>query len=508
MALLATVVFCAAFLFFYREGNIFGVQYIKQNQILYATEDEDMTNLETIVVNSDVFDVYIRVNPSVNSLTGAMKSKVFGYTTKTKAHTSFSLEYNEKTKTAVFDSVEPKGWLNKKDSFIEIAIPESMAEKGYDIQVNTNKGKTLIGGDNDWTIGALNINTNKGKVTVTNITLNDNINVNIGSGWILLDDKCKTNTTVNATVNLGSGTVNFARVNTEIFKFNAIKVESLKSGRIGITKAEELITDGNINGGGSVEVTKEIKTVKFSSLDTDVKINTIKDVSQIEQSEIVITGQGKVSVNESLCCHLTIDGHNGDIKVNSATGTMTLLSNQGDVNVSKALKLVSATTQYGNIYIEFDSEALDYFDTPLNDSNKNRVVSATTKNGHIIVKGLQHGAISATGNGRISLEYDRIVGENNINGKSGAVNIRVPNPSSNEDVNDSLYAFNLSVYSEVLTDVKVGVVGSLGSPEYDINSSASSQNFTNIYGTAGANKLTVTSTTGKIKIRSNDLVAY
>ena len=107
LALLATVVFCAAFLFFYREGNIFGVQYIKQNQILYATEDEDMTNLETIVVNSDVFDVYIRVNPSVNSLTGAMKSKVFGYTTKTKAHTSFSLEYNEKTKTAVFDSVEP-----------------------------------------------------------------------------------------------------------------------------------------------------------------------------------------------------------------------------------------------------------------------------------------------------------------------------------------------------------------------------------------------------------------
>ena len=171
LALLATVIFCAGFLFFYREGNIFGIQYISTNETLYAKENEDMSNLKTIEINSENFDVYVRVNPNVSSLMGAMRNKVFGFAKKSKAQASFSLEYNETTQTAVFSSTQPKGWLSTKNSFIEIAIPEEFAEDGYDIKVKTTKGDIQIGGDYDWTIGSLVIETSKGEATITNIDL-------------------------------------------------------------------------------------------------------------------------------------------------------------------------------------------------------------------------------------------------------------------------------------------------------------------------------------------------
>jgi hypothetical protein len=503
LALLATVIFCAGFLFFYREGNIFGIQYISTDEVLYAKESEDMSDLQTIELYSESFDVQISVNENVDTLMGAMKNKVFGYAKKTKAHASFSLEYDEVSKTAVFDSKQPKGWLNKKKSFVEIAIPQSIADSGCDLVIKTSRADIKIGGTEDWVVGDLVVESSKGNINITNMEIANNINVNIGTGKVYIDETCSTTSAIDCQISVGSGVVNFTKINTDEFAFGVVTIKSIKRGKIGIIKMEELITDGNIKGGGRIEI-GDVGFVDFESLDTDILIRNINGVegSDADKSTITITGNGEVSINKAES-DLEVNGHNGDIYVNVATESAILTANQGDIEIDNATKLVAATTTYGNIDIQFAGAALDYSSV-----TESRAVVATTKNGHIMVKGLQYGSIEATDSGRISLEYDRVVGDNKVVAKYGVVNIVVPNPT--EESETDKFAFNLKVNSEVNCDIKVGVVGDLGAINPVDYKGSGVKEFSNIYnsGSSTSNTLNVNSTTGIIKIRSMDLVGF
>ncbi|MBQ7880239.1 MAG: DUF4097 family beta strand repeat protein [Clostridia bacterium] len=504
LAAVATVVFCAAFLFFYRDGNIFGIKYINAKEIIYATETENMDDLQVIEVQSSDFDVKFSVNKNVDTLVGAMRNKVFGYAKKSKAQAKFGLEYNEETKVAVFTSVEPKGWLNKKDCYIEIAIPENWANKGDDLVIKTSKGDITVGNDNECNIGNLAVESLKGDVNISNLTLSKGLNIDIGSGTLFVDGECETAGALNSTIKVGSGMVNISKINVEKFNLGVVEVKSIKRGKIGILKADELITDGNINGGGKIEV-GEVGFVDFSSLDTNLYINSIIGGNQnATSSRITITGNGDMYINNA-DCNLEVNGNNGEIEIGTVTGTLASSTNKGNIIVSQALKLISAVTESGSINISFSSAALDYVDTDINDANKNRAVVATTKNGHIIVKGLQNGYITATGNGRISLEYDKVVGQNEMISQAGGINIIVPNPSDTSAVNE--FAFNLKVTTEVSADVKVGVAGSIGSVDF---TQSGTHEFNNIYNSASStsNNLNVISSTGAIKIRSADLVGF
>lgn len=507
MALIATVVFCAGFLFFYRDGNIFGIQYINSKDIIYARESESMEDLVQIEVNSKDFDVVVRVNKSVDTLIGAMRNNIFGYALKSKAQAKFELSYNKESKTAVFSSTEPRGWLNKKDSCIEIAIPQAWAERGCSLKVNSSKGDIIIGGEYNWHVGELQINTSKGDVDLKNLTLKGQLDVILGKGKLFVDSDCVTLNEVDTKISLGSGIVNFSKINVEKFILRTIEVDSITKGQIWIKRAEELVTNGNVNGGGRIEV-DSIGFVDFTSLDTDIYINKITKSLDGQNnpisSRIKLTGQGDAVVN-SANCNLEVNGYNGKIEIKTVTGTAALSSKDGNIIVSEALKLVSAVSEYGNIRINFSDSALNYQDTTINDANKNRAVIITTKSGHVRVDGLHNGNVVATGAGSVALNYDRVVGENNINVVSGVVNIVVPNPTDTTPVNGC--AFNLSIRSEVNADIKVGVAGSIGGVDFD---SSGSHEFTNIYNSSAStfNNLSVTSTTGRIKIRSADLINF
>lgn len=499
LACVATVVFCAGFLFFYRDGNIFGIKYITANELMIATEDEDMSQLKTIEVYSSGFEVNVRVNPNVETLKGAMKNKVFGYAKKSKAQASFNLEYNETTKTAVFTSVQPSGWLNKKGSYIEIAIPEYMADDNVDLKVVTTSGDIGVGNDYDLRLANLDIQTGKGEAIVKNIELTNSINVKVGKGLVGVDSSCITSGTVDASISVNSGTVDLTKIDPEKFSLGIVNIDEIVKGKIGIRKADELKTDGNIRGGGYVCVTGEVGIVDFASLDTDLEINKIS--SSTSNSRVAITGNGDIEINEANC-NLTIDGHNGDVYLNNIRGITNVFTNHGDVKMYNALKTVNVETAYGNAEINFSDVAGDY--STLNNDSRN--VIAQTKNGHIIVNGLQHGRIIATDKGRISLEYNKVVGENIISANIGVVNIVVPNSPLGDNAG---YAFNLTVKSEVNTDVKVGVVGSLGEIDYKVNHNQSGEHtFSNIYGNAGSNNLKVETSAGIIKIRSRDLINF
>lgn len=501
LAFIATVVFCGAFLFFYRDGNIFGIQYIKRNEILYARENEDMSSLRTIEINAQNFDVNIVVNSRVDNIMGAMRNKTFGYTHKKKAQANFTLEYDETTQTAVFNATEPRGWLSRKNCYIEIVIPEDFADAGYNLQINTDKSDVTIGGEDVLTLGDIIIKNNKGNTSVKNVLIKGSIETDIGSGWLGFDSKCKTNRKIDCEIKVGSGLINFTKVNPEEFLIKTVEIKSIKSGTIGIEKLDELITNGNINSGGKIEI-HYVNYVDFSSLDTKVIIENMGVIGTTSTSRLNFTGFGGCKIG-NVYSHLQVDGHNGDIVINSATETISLITSEGNIKMNKASKLVSASSEYGNIDITFDDSALDYSPSNISNANLNRAVIATTKNGHIWIKGLQNGRVSASGSGKISLKYDKVVGENVIDAKTGMVSIAVPNPTDLSGVDE--YAFNLTVDSKSASDIKVGVVGSIGAVDFG---DSGFKNFTNIYGNAGNNNLKVTSNTGTIKIRSNDLSQY
>ena len=91
LALIATIIFCLGFLFFYRDGNIFGVKYVKINQVIYAHESADMSNLQNIEIRSSAYDVNVKLYSNMDQLAGAMRNKIFGYTHKSKAQAKFEL---------------------------------------------------------------------------------------------------------------------------------------------------------------------------------------------------------------------------------------------------------------------------------------------------------------------------------------------------------------------------------------------------------------------------------
>jgi len=499
LTLIATVIFCAGFLFFYRDGNIFGIQYIKLDQRIIAKQSADMSGVENIEINCKDFDVAVKINSNVENVIGAMRNKVFGYANKNKAQTKFVLEYNDVSKTATFTATEPSGWLNKSDAYIEIAIPKSLADRGLNLYVKTSKADVSIGGSEDCAYGTVGIKTSKGDAKIKNAIIINKLDLNIGSGTVVVGESCGTTDMIGANLKVGSGTIDLTEIDTNKFYLGTVEVIKNVKGKINILQAKEVVTNGNINGGGKVQI-KEVGFVDFISLDTHVYINKITENTM---SRIKLTGNGKVVVNQ-VVCDLEVNANDGSVKINEAFGTLALSTDHGDIAVGKTLKLVSAATVYGNIKIGFSDSALDYADTSINDSNKNRAVVATTKNGHIIVEGLQNGHINATGSGRISLSYNKVVGTNEINGKLGNVSIVVPNPSSNTS---NEYAFNLRVKSDVNADIKVGVAGSIGRVDF---SESGVHEFTNIYNstTSTSNSLYVESSTGSIKVRSLDLVNY
>ena len=496
ISLLMTVVVCAAFLFFYRDGNIFGIQYIKRNEILYArSQDVGIIDVKGVSVACDDFDVKVDINPYAENISGAMVNKVFGYVHKSKAHASISAKYDESTGVVVFTVVEPQGWISKKDCYIAIGIPEILVDKNIDVDVKSVKGDIVVGGKKSIVINDINVESSKGEVTLTNLDIRHSISANIGSGWMFVDEKCVTTAgDVDVNIKLGSGIVNFTKVGN--FDIGCVKIEKIKSGEIGILKAVEVVTDGKISGGGKIQVGEALE-VTILTLDTDIKIGTIGAIGSEDAltSRVDISGNGYVEILR-VYSNLEITGHNGDINIGNAIGSVSLSTNQGDIQISKAYKNVSIETQYGNARIQFGEEAPQY-----SKIGGGRSLIASTKNGHVIASGVQNANVMIREKGRATLNYDLVRGENSVIAyQIGVIDIVVPYKPDNGNI-----AINLQTKSETLPDVKVGTVSS---GQAVINDGVYTLDVKNIYGNAGENTLYVETVTGNIKIRSRDLVNF
>ena len=148
----------------------------------------DRTYNNGIKVVSDGFDIRIEVLAFDGEIHGAMVNKVFGYVHKTKAQAKFTLTYEPDTGVATFAVAEPTGWVSKKDSYIAIALPRTIVSQGINIDAFSNKGDILIGEGEKIKVGSLGVSSAKGDVTVSNVDIAKELNIDIGSGLIFVDD--------------------------------------------------------------------------------------------------------------------------------------------------------------------------------------------------------------------------------------------------------------------------------------------------------------------------------
>lgn len=493
ISLVATVVLCAGFLFFYRDGNIFGFQYISRKDVIYASVEQNLSATEKIEINGNNFDITVQCSSTAKNLRGAMRNNVFGYTTKKKASANFTLEYKADEKRAVFTVQEPSGWLSKNKSYIVVIIPEDVALNRCSISVSSNKGNITINGDELLEAGEISVKSSKGDVEIKNSKLTNNVRFDVGSGDFKIDETCSSDGKINVISSVNSGRVLLNKIDSEKLEIDKCEVEKLVKGEIYLLKANELYSANNIQGGGKI-IVKDIVSAKFASQDTDV---SIENISGTVMSVLELSGVGDVKIVGAKC-DLKIIAHNGKVVVENPFKTVNVTSDDGNITINNATFYVSVSSGGGNINVNFSEGAGNYSST---DEASARKIFATTMNGTITINGLQNGEIKATNKGVINLIYNKVVGNNSVSGKNGLVNIIVPAPGTPVG---SDYAFNLRVTkTEVPCDIEVG---SVKWHEAVADGGWERNNIYNENNISHSNNLVVGSMGGVIKIRSRDLV--
>ena len=406
LAFIATVVLCAGFLFFYRDGNIFGFKYIKEKEILYAYADE-YWDIEKINIVGKDFPINIQISSNVEVVAGALRNNVYGYTRTSYAPASFDMAYDEHEKMITFDVTEPKGWLARNGSTVEIVLPENYVDKAPQIIATSNKGKITVGNDTKMSVSNLELSSSKGDIKFGRVLLSGDLTVDIGSGEAFIDKSVASEENIDCYIKVGSGALGINNIEDSL-KIDSINILKNRVGEIYFKTAQRLL--GDIDGGGIIKCDK-VETVDFKSRDTDVEIGTI---SGVLKSRIQISGRGKVEVGEASAL-LEVEGCDGSVNIKSALNELVVATNNGNVTIAQASRLVSATTDEGDVKIKFSQGVGDYTEGVLNV----RCVHVATKNGNVVVDGLQNGTVTVDGKGRVSLNYNRVVGKSNINCGNG-----------------------------------------------------------------------------------------
>ena len=493
LSLLMTVVVCAAFLFFYREGSIFRIRYIKNDEVLYANmQNIEIEKVGGISIESQGFDVRVSVESFTENIQAALINKSFGYVHKSKAQASISVKFDEGTRLVMFEIVEPEGWVSKKDCYVVVVVPKSLIDNNIDMNIKTEKADILIGGEEVLSLESLDVCTTKGEMSLTNVNIVNSFNIDVGNGELYVDDKC-TASSVNVNVKIGDGKINFTKIKD--FEIKTLRIEEIKTGLISVLKAWEVVTAGSIRGGGRIEIGQAVE-LEILTLDTDIKVGTIGELGSenITTSRIDIAGNGDVEILNAYS-KLQLTGHNGSVRIGTATGTITISTTQGDIAIDNAYGNVSIDTQYGNATILFSEDAPQY-------GEGGRVLVAGTKNGHIISKGVQNANVSISDKGRADIEYDLVRGKNRIVSSTiGNINIIVPHKHSSQSV-----ALDLYVISRTMPDVELGTVSS---DQAKLNDGYYELPVDNVYGNnILGSELNVESEMGNIKIRSSDMINF
>ncbi len=465
------------YLFFVPKSDLFGITYISYSKDIESAsfspiDDQGVKEIHSVKMVNRSYDVQV-ISTKTDEISAVVHAKSFGYVLKKNSKVDISATIDDGT--LIFNVTEPKGLAFKGFSYIELKIPETYRPT---LILQNKDAKTSI---NDANIGLTNLHytTKSGDFKFKAGSLIDTMVLNLNKATFKIESNVSM---VHPTVNLKLTSGKFIGKN---HNFTSIKVSKNTRGIVDVKSCaefEEIVK----SAGGKVSI-ETAQNVHIESSDTNVVINELKE------GYIDLTETGKIRIKK-LVGEALLKTDSGSIKVDDFddNGILSTVSDTGDQTILNARRMVSSSSEYGNILVTFHKDAEGYTVPQSKADVPFRSFVGSTKNGKITITDAENISINVIedGKARISAKMKNIIGVNRVYGKCGSINITVP----------TLITYTLTTESTAGGSVNVNV-GQFAVNGYSNQSRVTHlispiENFTG----PAAGSLEVTTTTGSLRV--------
>lgn len=494
------------YLFLIPNASLFGITYIsdKINKYSpgYSITNEDAV-INSIVVNSNAFDVRVVDASSEDEVSVRAFSNSFGFVLKKNSEISISSKLFDGVLT--INVTEPTGLMVKNDSFIQLRLPKTLS--GVDVTLKNNSATTTL--NTESSIKDFSYTTNYGDLKINNANITGDISLNVKRAESTLSNTVALNNN-NVTLNLTSG--NF--VTGDKVKLGNVTLNSMTTGRVNIKECAGFTAEIN-EAGGNINIGTINGALKIYSSDT--KVNIIEQNAGLCDINLTKSGSIKIGTVKNF---ITAKTHNGAIQIDKAQASADLKSSAGNISVNSAYQKMFVETTSGNINIVYAEDAGSY-STQINDRYLNRSTEIKTESGYVKVTGADNINLDITNNGMSSADIymHDVLGTNVIKGGKGDIYIETP---SNRNITEEseMYKYTLTTSSEKgEVSVNLSQTTSLGTNGYSTNvkvvtyvgKNSENQNLTEEDLAKPENKpwvdntLTLSTTTGNLTMRNAGL---
>jgi len=319
-------------MYFIPSFRIFGVGVIHENDVKneetivlaeYAGFDDIEFNLSSKTININVIP-----DTEVADIKYALKLSAFGISFDiTEYRVVRTVDVEDSTLKVNLNVTEPNGWISNNASYLTIYVP---ANYSYNILSKTNSGNLTLGGDKAYfDIDNLTINTDRGNLNVANVGSEGVWNLN----------------SLNLTSNFAK--MNFVSIN-EINVANKVLINS-NNGRF---QFNTLNADMDVRGAGVELVAKNIvcsaSGFVFMTENGGLTVENLKSTGGAGNT--IVTENCNISIT-NLYGNSGIITTYGDINLGTVYDEIILETDEGQINVSEAMKYIRANSRMGNINV-------------------------------------------------------------------------------------------------------------------------------------------------------------
>lgn len=387
LLLLISLVFVGIlYLFFVRGSNLFGLTYIAHNEN-YFTQAYEATGINTVQLDNTFYDVII-VPSKTENISAKIHFDTFGFT-----HVDYKdLKHTSNVANGVLSITvsEPKGALVYKNSYIELKMPTN----AINLSIKNDYGTTTLNNETI-KINNLSYKTKMGEFNFIKGDVLSLFDLELENGIFRMEETAKNHDVNGLNIKVASG-----KFYDTTHTFGSVSITNTMRGVVTIGSCREL-SQTSQSAGGRISV-GTVNTATISSSDTNIYISKL-----IGASSISLSASGKIEIDEYTSTS-TLKTTYGNILIKKANAPVVAESANGNIYIKECTSyVVSSTTIYGNITVEFKSDAESY--TP---STKTRSVTAKSSNGNITVKGAENVNLETTDKGNIHLELNDVSGLN------------------------------------------------------------------------------------------------
>lgn len=458
----AGVVICCGIMIISPSTKIFGYSYLNTNSRQpQAREFSELTTDEVnIYVETGDFNIIIKQGErNVATLT----NHVFGFTRAhdSNKYASFDSLVDEANGVVELKVNEPSGLfftretnltieLSKKTLFVDYNKSNPTNPRKINIVTKTQNGKSIFGTSNS-TLNVQNLSCsctgNKGGIDLESVKIDGNLSITNILGRVNIKNEVGGEVTIDSSV----GTYTMSKVGkltvlpSSTNKFNApsITVDEVgilnytaQGGKLKINKC--LYEESNIEtNDATMEINTVLKTISFVGNKANITINKLGNFD-ISTSGLNSWNWSTISLKPELRGYFET---NGTVHIKMNYLPVELKMNSGKAILDKSLNQIIAVTQKASVNVSFyndgnlTTETSDEKVNSLNNFINNNFISklssiksldVKTSSGSVTAKNVQGTINIDAEKAPVTVDFEKVSGDNTIITSSKAVNITAP----------------------------------------------------------------------------------